>query len=640
MPTTSEYITAYVKAKDQGPRGFPGPPGPISGGVYPSAGVAVSTGVAWATSYTTSGSGTVLALTAGPTFTGTVTLGASTVIPNGGTIGQAAGPLLNFDDTNNYLEITGCSVGLNTTTPQNLLHLYRGTGDGFDLRIGYTTGYNLKLGYYVGSEYGIIQAYSSDESHYDDIAINPLGGNVGFGTVAPNAKTESLATTEQLRLSYDATHYTSFTVASGGGLTVQPLIDTNINFSLTGTSKVGIDNAAPIHTLDVVGTFGVSGDATHYASTETESFVSGFGGTGWQITHGGRAEVGQLVCRGGMWIYELIINRMHYQNGGLIIGPGAGTVATVTDDTVGAEVVTFADPYGASVVPLGAHSIVMCQRVDINRTDVVKKYVREVDSIVGINVTFKATAGWNPAVDDVGVVMAGDEIVVIGDTTTASLQNSIYMTATDTNNPYLAVFTSVDSYSDWLANARCKLMIGNLAKIASASYGDLTLPASPGYGFFSDNCYLSGTIVASAGLIGGFTIESDKMSTTLGTGYISYIDEDGVFSWAYMNSYCYSQQSTPVTLTAPVYYVVALDHDSESTLNLPAAGLPGSGQSTSMIIIHAKGTGLGAGKYLISGNGYYVNKGGVQASSFDLDEGKAVLVVWDPRQGGQWYAIG
>jgi len=38
-------------------------------------------------------------------------------IVDGGTIGQAAGPLITFDDTNNYLEIMGCNVGIRTQTP-------------------------------------------------------------------------------------------------------------------------------------------------------------------------------------------------------------------------------------------------------------------------------------------------------------------------------------------------------------------------------------------------------------------------------------------------------------------------------------------------------------------------------------------
>jgi hypothetical protein len=47
-----------------------------------------------------------------------------------------------------------------------------------------------------------------------------LQGNVGIGTTSPNALQENLKATEQLRLSYDATHYTSFTVGSGGSLTL------------------------------------------------------------------------------------------------------------------------------------------------------------------------------------------------------------------------------------------------------------------------------------------------------------------------------------------------------------------------------------------------------------------------------------
>jgi hypothetical protein len=37
-------------------------------------------------------------------------------VVDGGQIGQAAGPLLAFDDSNNLLEITGCKVGIGTTT--------------------------------------------------------------------------------------------------------------------------------------------------------------------------------------------------------------------------------------------------------------------------------------------------------------------------------------------------------------------------------------------------------------------------------------------------------------------------------------------------------------------------------------------
>ena len=41
---------------------------------------------------------------------------------NGGQIGQALGPLIEFDDTNNYLEIMSCNVGIGTTSPNFLVH--------------------------------------------------------------------------------------------------------------------------------------------------------------------------------------------------------------------------------------------------------------------------------------------------------------------------------------------------------------------------------------------------------------------------------------------------------------------------------------------------------------------------------------
>ena len=52
-----------------------------------------------------------------PTFAGLV-------IADGGTVGQAAGPLLTFNDTSDYLGVTGCNVGIGTTSPNTKLHIY------------------------------------------------------------------------------------------------------------------------------------------------------------------------------------------------------------------------------------------------------------------------------------------------------------------------------------------------------------------------------------------------------------------------------------------------------------------------------------------------------------------------------------
>lgn len=49
-----------------------------------------------------------------------------------------------------------------------------------------------------------------------------ISGDVGIGTSAPTGKLNVLSTTEQLRLAYDNSNYTSFTVSSTGDLTLAP----------------------------------------------------------------------------------------------------------------------------------------------------------------------------------------------------------------------------------------------------------------------------------------------------------------------------------------------------------------------------------------------------------------------------------
>jgi len=122
---------------------------------------------------------------ASPTFTGTVTLPATTVIPDGGTVGQAAGPLIAFDDTNNYLEITGCNVGIGTTAPTSGLTfgsakstISLDTTDGSDngiLQIGGGGAVGETRGAYVNL-YGNENAVVGGRFQF-------LAGNVATGTI-------------------------------------------------------------------------------------------------------------------------------------------------------------------------------------------------------------------------------------------------------------------------------------------------------------------------------------------------------------------------------------------------------------------------------------------------------------------------
>lgn len=60
-------------------------------------------------------------------YTGRAYFGGNLILADGATIGQAAGPLLTFNDTSNYLLISGCTVGIGITVPLGDLHISSAT---------------------------------------------------------------------------------------------------------------------------------------------------------------------------------------------------------------------------------------------------------------------------------------------------------------------------------------------------------------------------------------------------------------------------------------------------------------------------------------------------------------------------------
>lgn len=162
----------------------------------------------------------------------------------------------------------GGRVGIGTSSPSAKLHVTTGatgiqalfaSGTGTPtIAVGYTTAnYNTQLGYNVVSEYGYLQATAA-AGVYDDMAINPLGGNVGIGTSSPAL---GLVVEKDNGSGYvagfrNASGSPILTIQNTGGVSqIQGLnsalsATANIAMQLSG-GRVGIGTASPSSLLDV-----------------------------------------------------------------------------------------------------------------------------------------------------------------------------------------------------------------------------------------------------------------------------------------------------------------------------------------------------------------------------------------------------
>jgi hypothetical protein len=139
--------------------------------------------------------------------------GSGIVMADGATIGQAAGPLLTFDDTNNYLEITGCDVAIGLAVPAGKLHVadtseiniylnratvnpgnlgsFRfsgGNSGSASANVTYSRVTGQETDNTAGSESGIIKFFTVSSGAEGERVRIDSGGRTGFGTTVPLAQ--------------------------------------------------------------------------------------------------------------------------------------------------------------------------------------------------------------------------------------------------------------------------------------------------------------------------------------------------------------------------------------------------------------------------------------------------------------------
>ena len=180
-------------------------------------------------------------------------------------------------------------------------------------------------------------------------------------------------------------------------------------------------------------------------------------------------------------------------SGSQLLSVARGKILSI--DTVNSKV-TLDDPYDTGACAFVANDFFWIKNVDIDN-GLFSDCRGQITNVTDTTLTLSfAVAGANGAITDIA---EGDVIVQRGHPTTASRQNMIYTTVSDTDAPFRRVLTGIDSLAAFNDLDNVVSQEGNLDSLDSHDI----VPASPGYGYYSDNVYLSGTIIANAGYIGG-----------------------------------------------------------------------------------------------------------------------------------------
>ncbi|MDR8391002.1 hypothetical protein NC796_07630 [Aliifodinibius sp. S!AR15-10] len=272
---------------------------------------------------------------------------------------------------------------------------------------------------------------------------------------------------------------------------------------LTGMSGVGIgiqDHQG--YTLNVNGTSQFKDDATYLQKLTDDVFNSGFGGTGWRIDENADAEFQDLTVRGTFNVYELLIHQIRATNGSVLIA-NSGKVSGSSNIAGSQYYLTFdtGSSYGHS---FQQNDIALAQRFDADSNSLHQSFI-QVDSVVNNGaVSASLLSGSVPS--------AGFEYVRLGNTSDTDRQGHIYLTADDSNSPFIGVRDGMDAVADFTNGTGSieKVRVGRLDGITSPEFGALD-----GYGLWaSGSVYLEGGIAATFGNIGGFGISDTAISSS------------------------------------------------------------------------------------------------------------------------------
>ncbi|MGD9725212.1 MAG: tail fiber domain-containing protein [Nitrospiraceae bacterium] len=217
--------------------------------------------------------------------------------------------------------------------------------------------------------------------------------------------------------------------------------------------------------------------APHY--TSATSFTSGFTGAGVRLDDGvataGKTtlELDEMIVRGRMRVYELLIHQIRATNGSVFV-TGVGKVKTVSGS--GPYTIETETDHG-----FATNDLIRAQR--FTGSGVYQSNMQVTAVATTTQFTASLSSGDAPA--------AGMDFVRLGNTSDTDRQGSIYLTADDTYAPYIDILDGVSSFGEWGAATKIKVRLGRLDGISDA------VLSPTGYGLYSQNAYLKGAVSAA-----------------------------------------------------------------------------------------------------------------------------------------------
>lgn len=216
----------------------------------------------------------------------------------------------------------------------------------------------------------------------------------------------------------------------------------------------------------------------------SSQFTDGLTGEGWQLwmedalSH---LTIDRLTVRQTMTVFELLIDKVRSVGGQICVSAANGKIKEVADD--GEDYIITFEQENTFV----AGDLMRCQTFTGGQ---LKSYWVEVRSVESgkVHIAMQDFDDWGCT------PVAGDEVVLMGNTGNEDRQNLILISATEDGQPRMDVMDGVSS-KNFTGCLRARL--GNLDGITDDAFPSDNQPH--GNGLYADNAYLRGTFLLTTG---------------------------------------------------------------------------------------------------------------------------------------------